>query len=1062
MRSLLTRTWGYIFLLLFLSLPVLADTNLALENVQRQLQRLDPNNKNTAALRTIYLQTIDAYSQADVIKQQIVEFKDGLQTLPGKIGQLKKLLSDEQKKVTVAATPNLPLSKLELELSQLQSSQLELQQNRNNFEKQIIGYSTKPVELRDTLSALEQENLPFETSSPTKAQQLLDAVLFSLKGHKIQAINLQLLVIPLHSEFDRLRLNWTDIELIRITQKIRLFQDQIQLLRQTETDQLLRDLSVADDSQNRPAALLALIAQNKTLSTQLHSSVANTATTAQALRTLEQQLRLIQQSYNVIQQQLELSENSFGIELKSFSQKFASPKLNFDSKQEIAKLRLREIELDQLKLNMVSNSPDISEWSDQSILDLQLLQGTSLDLIDNLHLSYSRELDDMSKILTLQSQIGQQFKKGQSLLTEYLLWLPSVPSIDSSWLKQISQSSRKQFAQGYKYLNKLQFRPFQQWLRWLILYLVVTSVCLLLFRYQRQHEKIWSRQIGNVIQDKFSRSIRLILLAPITSVPIPLLVWIFLQQVLIIENPETLALNQLFSLSIWIYLTLSCWLRRPYGLFISHLDIAEEPCVRVKKLLLPLFVLGVPLIWLLMHFDNIPSLQLHSGLGRLTFILLALLSAVFWAALWKVSTQNDQQQHSISWWQHAKLWLTTLVFIHLALIVAALFGYLFTSLVIMSSLLATTLILYATFSLYRLGMRWLLIAERRISFSRARARRTEILAAREKNEDIPPLEENYLDLRSISDQASALLKAVCFSLMFIAMWLLVKNLLPSLDVLDKVVLWSNQITTASGVISENITLLSVITSMFVIGITILAAYNLPGLLELLILRHINLTPGSCYAITTITRYLLIIICILAGASQFGVEWAKLQWLVAAMGVGLGFGLQEIVANFVSGIIILFEKPVRIGDTVTIGGVTGRVTKIQIRATTISDWDRKEVIIPNKTFVTDQLINWSLSDAITRVLVNVGVAYGSDTELVQRLIQEAATDNPRVLTDPQPEVFFTAFGNSSLDFELRFYVDNLGDRNRAIHEINQQINDSFKRQNVCIAFPQLDVHLHRQK
>ena len=121
-----------------------------------------------------------------------------------------------------------------------------------------------------------------------------------------------------------------------------------------------------------------------------------------------------------------------------------------------------------------------------------------------------------------------------------------------------------------------------------------------------------------------------------------------------------------------------------------------------------------------------------------------------------------------------------------------------------------------------------------------------------------------------------------------------------------------------------------------------------------------------------------------------------------------------------------------------------------------------MFIPNKTFVTDQLINWSLSDAITRVLVNVGVAYGSDTELVQRLLKEAATDNPRVLTDPQPEVFFTAFGNSSLDFELRFYVDNLGDRNRAIHEINQQINDSFKRQNVCIAFPQLDVHLHRQK
>ena len=380
----------------------------------------------------------------------------------------------------------------------------------------------------------------------------------------------------------------------------------------------------------------------------------------------------------------------------------------------------------------------------------------------------------------------------------------------------------------------------------------------------------------------------------------------------------------------------------------------------------------------------------------------------------------------------------------------------------MSVLLAITLNFCAIFTIYRLGVRWLLIAERRITFAKARARRTEILAAREKNEDVPVLEENYLGLKSVSEQASVLLKAVCFILLFTSLWLLVKNYLPTLDVLDKIVLWKNDVTTASGISSESISLYSIITSLFIIGLTILAAYNLPGLLEILVLRHLNLTPGTSYAITTITRYLLIITSVLAGASQIGVEWAKLQWLVAALGVGLGFGLQEIVANFVSGIIILFEKPVRIGDTITIGGVTGKVTKIKIRATTIADWDRKEVIIPNKTFVTDQLINWSLSDAITRVIVHVGVAYGSDTDLVQQLIHSAAINNQRVLKTPEPEVFFTTFGNSTLDFELRFYVDNLSDRNLAIHEINQKINRSFNEKKITIAFPQLDVHLHRPK
>ena len=116
------------------------------------------------------------------------------------------------------------------------------------------------------------------------------------------------------------------------------------------------------------------------------------------------------------------------------------------------------------------------------------------------------------------------------------------------------------------------------------------------------------------------------------------------------------------------------------------------------------------------------------------------------------------------------------------------------------------------------------------------------------------------------------------------------------------------------------------------------------------------------------------------------RWAsrdKLQWLAAGLTVGLGFGLQEIFANFVSGLIILFERPIRIGDTITIGTFSGSVSKIRIRATTITDFDRKEVIIPNKAFVTERLINWSLSDTITRVLIKVGVAYGSDLDKVKR-------------------------------------------------------------------------------
>ncbi|WP_016590426.1 mechanosensitive ion channel domain-containing protein, partial [Yersinia pestis] len=195
-------------------------------------------------------------------------------------------------------------------------------------------------------------------------------------------------------------------------------------------------------------------------------------------------------------------------------------------------------------------------------------------------------------------------------------------------------------------------------------------------------------------------------------------------------------------------------------------------------------------------------------------------------------------------------------------------------------------------------------------------------------------------------------------------------------------------------------------------------------------------------------------------SSLGVSWDKLQWLVAALSVGLGFGLQEIFANFVSGLIILFERPVRIGDTITIGTYSGTVSRIRIRATTITDFDRKEVIVPNKAFVTERLINWSLSDTITRIIIKVGVAYGSDLEKVKEVLLQAAHANSRVMTDPEPQVFFLNFGSSTLDHELRLYVRELRDRSYTVDELNRAIDKLCRENDINIAFNQLDVYLHK--
>ncbi|MEM6473929.1 MAG: mechanosensitive ion channel domain-containing protein, partial [Planctomycetota bacterium] len=175
-------------------------------------------------------------------------------------------------------------------------------------------------------------------------------------------------------------------------------------------------------------------------------------------------------------------------------------------------------------------------------------------------------------------------------------------------------------------------------------------------------------------------------------------------------------------------------------------------------------------------------------------------------------------------------------------------------------------------------------------------------------------------------------------------------------------------------------------------------------------------------------------------------------------VGLGFGLQEIVANFVSGIILLLERPVRVGDVVTIGDVTGIVSRIQIRATTVTNWDRKELIIPNKDLITGKLLNWSLSSVVNRLTLSIGVAYGSDPDRIREILHQIVTGHPEVMEDPAPLINFDTFGDSSLNFMVRCYLPSLDKRLEVTHQLNTAIAREFEKEGIEIPFPQRDVNL----
>jgi potassium efflux system protein len=208
----------------------------------------------------------------------------------------------------------------------------------------------------------------------------------------------------------------------------------------------------------------------------------------------------------------------------------------------------------------------------------------------------------------------------------------------------------------------------------------------------------------------------------------------------------------------------------------------------------------------------------------------------------------------------------------------------------------------------------------------------------------------------------------------------------------------------------------------------------------------------------LVHYVIVSAGFLVALSTLGFEITKLTILLGALGVGIGFGLQGIVNNFVSGLILLFERPVRVGEWVELNGNWSEIKRIGLRATTVQTFDQADVIVPNPDLVNNAVTNWTLSNRQVRLIIPVGVAYGSDVPLVVDTLMACAKENPKVASVPEPQVLFLSFGESSLDFELRVFLFDIDERLKVRSELHQEIDQRFREAKIEIAFPQRDLRL----
>jgi len=383
----------------------------------------------------------------------------------------------------------------------------------------------------------------------------------------------------------------------------------------------------------------------------------------------------------------------------------------------------------------------------------------------------------------------------------------------------------------------------------------------------------------------------------------------------------------------------------------------------------------------------------------------------------------------------------------------AAYGYYYTALQLQSRLFTTAVLMIGVGVTFGLVLRWLRLLEHRFALRREHVRRS---ASKTNDSDGDHMDDRAeVDLAAVDAQGRGMLQLGLGVAVLAGLWLIWSDLLPALNLFHDIVLWEHS-DDGDGPVSvtlANALLAATLGAAFAMG-----ARTLPGILEISVLPRLRIDAGTRYAITSVSRYLIAIVGLLIVCGLLGITWRKAQWLVAALGLGIGFGLQEIFANFVSGLVILLERPIRVGDTVTLGELSGTVTRIRMRATTVTDWERREIIIPNKTFLNERLVNWTLSDHVTRVLVRVAIDQNSDPELATRLMLEEARQTARIMRDPEPSVYLTALNNHAQNFEVRVYVSEMEDRLPIAHELYVRIVGTLRRHGIELAHTQHDLHI----
>lgn len=983
------------------------------------------------------------------------------------------------------------MSSAQLDQEILQVSSQLLEEGRQAQQEQ-----DRAREISDSLSQLPQQqtearramtesdrrlqNGTTAASPQTQAQLWARQAENAVNKARVDELELAQLSANNRQELARMRADLHQRKATQLDNYLQALRNQLNEQRQREAElALARTEQLAENSGDLPPVISKQFHINRELSGALNQQAQRMDLVASQQRLATNQIIQVRQALGTLREQSQWlgASNLLGEALRAQVARLPEMPKSQQIDNEMAQLRVQRLHFEDL-LQMQDtlrkeHQPDGQPFTAEQrrILDAQLK--TQRELLNSLISGCDTLILEITKLKVANTQLQDALTDVKDATHRYLFWTADITPIGLNYPVEVARDLTRLLS-----LNTLgQLGK--------ALAMMVTSretvlpllgaVLLVGFsiRTRRHFNAFLARsasKVGKVTQDRFRLTVRTVFWSILVALPLPVL-WAALGYGLQHAWPYPIAVAFGDGITatlplLWAFM-ISAAFARPNGLFVVHFRWPQTRVARATRYYTLTIGLIVPLIMLLIAFANMEDRQFSASLGRLCFILICGALSIVTVSLKRAGIplyldkegNGDNLVNRVLW--------NLMIAIPLAAALAAAIGYLATAQALLARLETSVAIWFLLLVIYHIIRRWMLIQRRRIAFDRARQRRADMLANRARHEDEKDsaaqngeveVDEPIIDLDAISAQSLRLVRSILTLIALVSVIVLWSEIHSAFGFLENIRLWDVS-TTVQGVESiQPITLGSVLIAILVLIITTQLVRNMPALLELALLQHLNLTPGTGYAITTLTKYVLMLVGGLIGFSMLGIEWSKLQWLVAALGVGLGFGLQEIFANFISGLIILFEKPIRIGDTVTIRDLTGSITRINTRATTIIDWDRKEIIVPNKAFITEQFVNWSLSDSVTRVVLTIPAPAHVDSEEVTTVLRQACERCSYVLDVPAPDVFLVDLQQGIQLFELRIHAAEMGHRMPLRHELHQLILKGFAEHGIEMPFPPFQVRM----